>query len=563
MSPGLVLAKLLSKSKSPVPVPEAKSPLDQTPAWAELSRLAAAYRGRHLSELFATDATRAQSHTVEACGLFLDYSKQPVDSAVLEALLALAHQQDVSGWISRMFAGERINHTENRAVLHVALRAAAGETYRVGTQDATADVHRVLDKMAQFANAVRNGVHRSATGERFTDVVNIGIGGSDLGPRMVNEALVDFAGGPRTHYVANVDGAQLESVLRNLEPAQTLFIVTSKTFTTLETMANASAARRWLVRALGENAVMHHFVAVSTNAAEVRRFGIPPDRMFEFWDWVGGRYSVWSAVGLALMISLGPKRFREWLDGAHAMDCHFREAPLASNLPVILALLAAWNHNFLGTATQVVAPYAQKLERFVAWLQQLEMESNGKGVHRGGEVLSVDSTPAIWGDVGTNGQHAFFQMLHQGSEVHPVDFILPVRGGHPWPEQQQMLIANCLAQSAALMRGKTADEVRRELAAQLQGDALEAAVPHRVFPGNRPSNTLLMPKVDPFHLGALMAAYEHRTFVLSILWDINAFDQWGVELGKHLAKDVMAAMAGRATDLDASTVNLLNKSLTY
>ncbi len=538
-------------------------PLNQTPAWYELSRLADTFRGRSLPSLFDADTARAQTLALEACGLYLDYSKQPVDATVLKALLDLARQQDVTGWIARMFAGERINHTEDRAVFHVALRAPRNAAFKSGSQDASADVHRVLDRMASFADGVRKGLLRSATGEMFTDVVNIGIGGSDLGPRMVNEALVDFADGPRTHYVANVDGAQLEAVLKRLEPARTLFIVTSKTFTTLETMANANAARRWLVRALGEHAVGEHFVAVSTNLPEVRKFGILPDRVFEFWDWVGGRYSVWSAVGLALLISLGSKRFGEWLAGAHAMDEHFRQAPLEANMPALMALLAVWNRNFLGGATQVVAAYAQKLESFVAWLQQLEMESNGKSVHRDGSAVTVDSTPALWGDVGTNGQHAFFQMLHQGSEVHPVDFILPVLGSHPWLDQQRMLVANCLAQSAALMRGKTADEVREELQGKLQGEALEAAIPHRVFPGNRPSSTLLMPRVDPFHLGALMALYEHRTFVLSVLWNINAFDQWGVELGKKLAQTVLQAMSGQAADLDPSTAELLNKSLKY
>ena len=534
-----------------------------SPAWSELARIADTVRSRSLLSLFDADPNRAKALVIEACGLYFDFSKQPVDQAVTEALLALANERDVSGWIARMFAGEHINHTENRAVLHTALRAPRSESLVVDGQNVSADVHRVLDRMVAFAESVREGTYRSATGETFTDIVNIGIGGSDLGPRMVNETLIDFTDGPNVHYVANVDGAQLEAVLKTLEPAQTLFIVTSKTFTTLETMANANAAKRWLTVALGDSAVAHHFVAVSTSAQEVRRFGISADCTFEFWDWVGGRYSVWSSVGLALMIALGPERFRAWLNGANAMDRHFREAPLQSNLPVMMALLAVWNRNFLGTSTQVVAAYAQKLERFVAWLQQLEMESNGKSVHRDGSALQTHTTPALWGDVGTNGQHAFFQMLHQGSEVHPVDFILPVLGTHPWPEQQRMLVANCLAQSAALMRGKSADEVRQELQGQFEGEALEAAIPHRVFPGNRPSSTLLMPQIDPYHLGALMALYEHRTFVLSILWDINAFDQWGVELGKKLAQAVMKAMEGQAVELDPSTAELLKKSATY
>jgi glucose-6-phosphate isomerase len=538
-------------------------PLTQTPAWQHLAVVADAFRSRPLTELFEADGDRAVRYSAEACGLYLDYSKQRIDDGVLAALQGLAQQQDLAGRIAAMFAGQRINHTEHRAVLHTALRAPKGTPLVVDGQDVNGDVHRVLDRMAEFAGRVRDGRHRSATGERFTDVVNIGIGGSDLGPRMVNEALTEYCDGPRTHYVANVDGAQLAAVLALLEPASTLFIVTSKTFTTLETMANAGAARGWLVRALGENAVAQHFIAVSTNAAEVQRFGIDSERMFEFWDWVGGRYSVWSAVGLSLMIALGPERFGEWLAGAHAMDCHFRDAPAADNLPVLMALLALWNRNFLQSPTQVVAAYAQQLQHFVPWLQQLEMESNGKCVHRDGSALAVSTTPALWGDVGTNGQHAFFQMLHQGSDVHPVDFILPVVATHPWPEQQRMLIANCLAQSAALMRGKSAAEVRAELSASLSGEVLEQAIPHRVFPGNRPSSTLLIHRLDPYHLGALMALYEHRTFVLSVLWDINAFDQWGVELGKSLAQTVLKAMKGEDVLLDASTSRLLNKSLTY
>ena len=538
-------------------------PLTQTPAWQHLAVLADAFRSQSLTALFEADSDRAARYSAEACGLYLDYSKQRIDADVLAALQGLAQQQDLAGRIAAMFAGERINHTEQRAVLHTALRAPKDTPLVVDGRNVNGDVHRVLDRMAEFAGRVRDGRHRSATGERFTDIVNIGIGGSDLGPRMVNEALTEYCDGPRTHYVANVDGAQLASVLALLEPASTLFIVTSKTFTTLETMANAGAARGWLVRALGEKAVAQHFIAVSTNAAEVQRFGIDTQRMFEFWDWVGGRYSVWSAVGLSLMIALGPERFSEWLAGAHAMDLHFRDAPADANLPVLLALLALWNRNFLRSPTQVVAPYAQQLESFVPWLQQLEMESNGKCVHRDGSPLAVSTTPALWGDVGTNGQHAFFQMLHQGSDVHPVDFILPVVATHPWPEQQQMLIANCLAQSAALMRGKTAGEVRAELSVSLTGEALEQAIPHRVFPGNRPSSTLLIHRLDPYHLGALMALYEHRTFVLSVLWDINAFDQWGVELGKSLAQIVLKAMNGEDVLLDASTRRLLNKSLTY
>ena len=520
----------------------------------------------NISDLFGADAQRPQRFSAEAAGIYLDYSKQQADEQALKLLLALAEQQNLSGWIGRMFAGEAINQTENRAAFHVALRAPRDAAMRIGGRDVSAEVHGVLDRVCAFAEQVRSGNWLGASGCAITDVVNIGIGGSDLGPRMVCRALAGHADGPRVRFVANVDGAQLTAVLHGLEPATTLFIVTSKMFTTLETMANAGAARRWLVAALGESAVGRHFVAVSTSSKEVAKFGIDAANMFEFWDWVGGRYSLWSAVGLSIAVAIGATRFRELLAGAHAMDEHFRSAPLEQNLPVLLGLLAVWNRNCLGARfgarSQVVAPYAQDLEFFVPWLQQLEMESNGKSIDRQGQAVDYATTPALWGDVGTNGQHAFFQMLHQGPAIHPVDFILPLRAAHALEEQQRMLIANCLAQSAALMLGKTPQQVRTELAAKgLQGEALEAALPHRVFSGNRPSNTLLLPQLDPHHLGALLALYEHRTFVQSVIWNINAFDQWGVELGKQLAQSVLAVMAGDASvSLDPSTRTLLARS---
>ncbi len=520
----------------------------------------------NISDLFGADAQRPQRFSAEAAGIYLDYSKQQADEQALKLLLVLAEQQNLSGWIGRMFAGEAINQTENRAAFHVALRAPRDAAMRIGGRDVGPQVHGVLDRVCAFAEQVRSGNWLGASGCAITDVVNIGIGGSDLGPRMVCRALTGHADGPRVHFVANVDGAQLTAVLHGLEPATTLFIVTSKMFTTLETMANAGAARRWLVAALGEGAVGRHFVAVSTSSKEVAKFGIDAANMFEFWDWVGGRYSLWSAVGLSIAVAIGAARFRELLAGAHAMDAHFRSAPLEKNLPVLLGLLAVWNRNCLGARfgarSQVVAPYAQDLEFFVPWLQQLEMESNGKSIDRQGQAVDYATTPALWGDVGTNGQHAFFQMLHQGPAIHPVDFILPLRAAHALEEQQRMLIANCLAQSAALMLGKTPQQVRTELQGKgLEGETLEAALPHRVFSGNRPSNTLLLPQLDPHHLGALLALYEHRTFVQSVIWNINAFDQWGVELGKQLAQSVLAAMAGDAgVSLDPSTRTLLARS---
>ncbi|MDO9454293.1 MAG: glucose-6-phosphate isomerase [Stagnimonas sp.] len=536
------------------------SALPKSRAWRALAAHARELADVHLNDLFAADEGRAPSFSIEAVGLFLDYSKQRLTRETRDLLLGYAQQQELTGWIAKLFAGEAINHTEGRAAYHMALRAPRDAVMKVDGKNVVPQVHEVLDRMTVFAENLRSGKWKGAKRKPITDVVNIGIGGSDLGPRMVAEALQPFADGPRTHFVANVDGAQLQAVLEQCTPATTLFIITSKTFTTQETMANAAAARSWLVAALGEKAIAKHFAAVSTNLAAVQAFGIAPQNIFGFWDWVGGRYSMWSAVGLSLMVALGPERFRELLAGAHAMDSHFQNAPPEANLPVLLALVAFWNTNFLGATDQVIAPYAQRLEKFVAWLQQLEMESNGKRVNRAGEALDYATTPTLWGDVGTNGQHAFFQMLHQGTAAHPVDFVLIAKPDHPHAELNQLLLANCLAQSKAMMRGKTAAEVRTELSAKgLSGAALEAAIPHRVFLGNRPSNTLLMPQLDAWHLGALCALYEHRTFVLSVLWDVNAYDQWGVELGKQLAGTVLKAIQGERVKLDSSTQQLLSR----
>ena len=529
-------------------------PLQQTATWSDVIAQAQRLLERSLNQLFEVDSARASRYTVDACGLRLDFSKQRVDAGVLSALLALAQERDLRGWTQRLFAGEPINHTEQRAAMHMALRAPRGQMMFACGEPVSDAVHAVLDRMEVFSERVRKGQWRGANGDAITDVVNIGIGGSDLGPRMVCAALGGpEVPGPRVHFVANVDATQLADTLACLNPAQTLVVVTSKTFATQETMANARSARRWLVEALGADAVPNHFVAVSTNLEAVAEFGIAAENCFAFWDWVGGRYSVWSAVGLSVMLRLGAAQFRALLAGAYAMDQHFLEAPAAQNLPCLMALLAVWNDAGLACASQVVAPYAQRLCHFVAWLQQLEMESNGKGVLRDG-TPAQRTTPAIWGDVGSNSQHAFFQMLHQGTAVHAVDFILPLRAAHDFPEQQRLLLANGLAQAAALMRGKTSEEVRAELEARgVSGDALIAAIPHRVFPGNRPSNLLLLPQLDPFHLGALMALYEHRTFALSVLWGVNAFDQWGVELGKQLAVQLLRPGAAEDEQIDAST----------
>lgn len=515
-----------------------------------------------LRRLVGDGGQRAQRYRIAAPGLLLDYSKQRVDDAVLRALLALAGRVDLVGGFAALYAGAKVNRTEDRAALHMALRAPPQAAFAADGVPVMAEVHAVLARMAAFARALRAGQWRGATGETITDIVNIGIGGSDLGPRMVCRALAEAIDGPRPHFVANVDPVQLQRVLAGLRPERTLLIVTSKTFSTQETLANAHAARDWLAASVPQVQRHRHLAAVTTHLEAAASFGIPAEQCFGFWDWVGGRYSVWSAVGLSVMVALGPQRFRDFLDGAWAMDAHVRDAAPEDNAAIVLALLAWWNHSVLGAASQVVAPYAQALQDFVPWLQQLEMESNGKGVTRSGGPLPGGSTPVLWGDVGTNAQHAFFQMLHQGPAIHPVDFIVPVEPGVASPSgeaQHRLLMANALAQSAALMRGRDAAEVRAQLSAQgLAGAALEAAVPHRVFPGNRPSNTLLLQRLDPWHLGALMALYEHRSYALSLLWDVHPFDQWGVELGKQLARGVAAALEGTPGEaLDPSTAALV------
>ncbi|WP_206362982.1 glucose-6-phosphate isomerase [Stenotrophobium rhamnosiphilum] len=536
------------------------SKLTQSPAWLALQAKAEELRPQRVVELFARDEDRPARFSRDAVGLHLDFSKQKIDAETVELLLRLVDQQHLVEWRHKLFSGEIVNTTEGRAAGHMALRAPETAVMPINGVNVVPVVHAELDRLNAFAARVRSGQWSGHSGKKITDVVNIGIGGSDLGPHMACVALDSFADGPHAHFVSNVDAAQLTALLEKLDPDTTLFIVTSKTFTTQETMANAHAARRWFLRSAPESAVPKHFVAVSTSRAEVAKFGIHAENTFGFWEWVGGRYSLWSAVGLPILIAIGPERFRQFLNGARAMDEHFRTAPWISNMPVLMAMLGVWNNNFLGCTTQCIAPYSQRLVHITAWLQQLEMESNGKGVDREGHKVDYATTPALWGDVGTNGQHAFFQMLHQGPAIHAVDFILPIQAEHDLADQHQMLIANCFAQSAAMMRGKTADEVREELIGRgLKGDALEAAIPHRVFTGDRPSNTLLLSTVDPYHLGALLALYEHRTFVQSVVWNINPFDQWGVELGKQLAQHVLMAMSGKDTPLDGSTRSLLKR----
>lgn len=538
----------------------------QHPAWQQLQHHAEAHGDTSMTELFAAQPGRFDRFQLEAAGIFLDFSKNRITDETHELLVELARQSDVEGWRDAMFRGDRINTTENRAALHTALRNRSGEPLMVDGEDVMPPVREVLERMGQFSDRVRSGEWRGFTGQTITDIVNIGIGGSDLGPLMAVEALAPFRHQQlQMHFVSNVDGVHIASTLARVDPERTLFIVASKTFTTQETLTNAHTARRWFLEAgAQESDIARHFVAVSTNADEVSRFGIDTDNMFGFWDWVGGRYSLWSAIGLPLMLAIGAERFGHFLDGGYAMDQHFQAAPLAGNLPVTLALLSVWYTNFLGATSHLIAPYDQLLHRLPAYLQQLTMESNGKSVHRDGSAVTVATEPVVWGEPGTNGQHAFFQLLHQGTHLIPVDFILPLESLKPIGRHHELLIANCFAQSEALMCGKSQAAVEAELReAGRSDDEIAALAPHRVFQGNRPSNTLLVHRFDPFTLGALIALYEHKVFVEAVLWDINPFDQWGVELGKQLAKSIAGEMrsAERVSGHDSSTNGLVNRAL--
>ena len=522
------------------------TPIDHTDEWHTLARHHTDLEGRSLRRLFADDPERVDRCTVEAGDLVLDYSKNVIDAETMELLVALAGRAGLEERRDAMFAGEHVNVTEDRAVLHTALRAPADTGLVVDGQDVTGDVHRVLDRMAAFSERVRSAEWTGYTGERLTEIVNVGIGGSDLGPRMAAIALDAFADDDLTvHNIANVDSADVATTLDGLEPARTLVVICSKTFTTLETMTNAREVRRWLVDALGDAAaVARHMVAVSTNAEGVVAFGIDPDNMFEFWDWVGGRYSVDAAIGLSVMLAIGPEQFRAFLDGFHVIDEHFRTAPLDRNLPVLLGLLGIWYGNFAGHATHAVLPYAEELGRFPAYLQQLDMESNGKRTRLDGSTVTVDTGPIVWGEPGTNGQHAFYQLLHQGTRVVPADLIGFLESNHPVGEQQDLLVANLFAQAEALAFGRTAEEVRAS-------GVPDAQVPHRTFPGDRPTNLLLAPRLTPSALGQLIATYEHKVFTQGVIWGINSFDQWGVELGKQLAQAIVPELqSGDAPDLD-------------
>lgn len=514
-----------------------------------------------MRDLFQREPDRFQRYSLRAGSILLDYSKNRINDAVCAALMALAREAGVERMRARMFAGEAINLTEGRAVLHTALRAPREADFQVAGVSVMDDIHAVLNAAEAFAEAVRNATIRGRNGDMFRDVVNIGIGGSDLGPAMATLALAPYHDGPRVHFVSNVDGAHLADTLKGLNPATTLFLVASKTFTTQETMANALSARAWLTETLGEAAVADHFAAISTNRDKVAEFGISPTRMFGFWDWVGGRYSIWSAIGLSLMLAIGARRFRAFLAGAHAMDRHFLEAPLEQNMPVILALLGVWYRNFLDFPAHAVLPYDQRLSRFPAYLQQLDMESNGKQVTISGVSVDYATGPIIWGEPGTNGQHAFYQLIHQGTQVIPCDFLLAANPQENMGEHHAILSANCFAQAEALMRGKTYSEVCDELAEQGKTiDEMDLLAEHKVFPGNRPSNVLLYKRLDPETLGALIALYEHKVFVQGVIWGINSFDQWGVELGKALAQEILPLLRDPARSAeagDASTRGLL------
>ena len=529
-----------------------RKPLTELPAYDRLRAHRGELEGVHMRTLFASDPERFEHFSCALDDLLFDYSKNRLVGHTIELLVELAEQAHLSAAIDAMFAGKHLNLTEGRAVLHVALRNRSEQPAYVDGRDVMPDVRRVLGQMRALTDAIGAGTWLGATGERITDVVNLGIGGSHLGPEMAVRALRPYAREvPRVHFVSNVDGADLVETLRPLRPQQTLFLVASKTFTTLETLTNARSARRWLLDGLalsgqgGAEAVSRHFVAITANVDEAVRFGVAAEHALELWDWVGGRYSLWSAVGTSIACAVGMDAFEELLTGAHDIDEHFRTAPLGQNIPVLMGLIGLWYHTFWGAESYAVLPYDQSLERLPAHLQQLDMESNGKRVRRGGEPLdgplgAYGTGPIVWGAPGTNGQHAFFQLLHQGTRLIPCDFLAPAESERPLGDHHEKLLASCLAQTEALMRGRTREEVDAALTAEgLSRERVEALAPHRVFPGDRPTNTLLFRRLTPRTLGRLVALYEHKVFVQGVLWDINSFDQWGVELGKALTSDLL------------------------
>jgi glucose-6-phosphate isomerase len=548
------------RKRSPAPTSEQSTsmpPLRRRPAWALLEKHYQKLKAVHLRQLFADDRERGESLAIEAAGLYLDYSKNRITDETLRLLLQLAHESGLRERIDAMFRGDKINVSENRAVLHVALRAPRGATIMHDGRNVVPEVHAVLDRMADFANRLRSGAWKGHTGKRIRNVINIGIGGSDLGPVMAYEALKHYSERTMTfRFVSNVDGTDFAEAVRDLDPAETLFIVSSKTFTTLETMTNARTAREWMLAGLkAEAAVAKHFVAVSTNAQEVTQFGIDTANMFGFWDWVGGRYSMDSAIGLSTMVAVGPDNFRAMLGGFHEMDEHFRSAPFEHNLPVLMGLLGVWYNDFFGAQTVAVLPYEQYLKRFPAYLQQLTMESNGKHVTIDGVAVDYETGPIYWGEPGTNGQHSFYQLIHQGTRLIPCDFIAFARPLNPLGRHHDMLLANVFAQAEALAFGKTADQVKVE-------GTPDWLVPHRLFEGNRPSNTLLLDALTPAGLGKLVALYEHIVFTQGTIWQIDSFDQWGVELGKALAQRIIPELESTTEpelEHDSSTNTLIRR----
>ena len=537
--------------------------LSDTNSWKALQAHLPTIADQHMRDLFAADPKRFEKFSMFFKDILFDFSKHRITEETLQLLLNLAREMDVQGWTNKMFNGEAINFTENRAVLHVALRNRSNRPILVNGQNVMPGVNVVLARMRRFSDAVRSGEWKGYSGKSITDVVNIGIGGSDLGPAMVTEALLDYQRpNISVHFVSNIDSTQLFEINRHLNPETTLFIIASKTFTTQETMTNARSAREWFMNvAKDERAIEKHFIAISTNAEEVTKFGINPGQMFEFWDWVGGRYSLWSAIGMSIAIAIGMNRFEELLEGAHEMDEHFRTAPLEKNLPVIMAMLGIWYNNFFGSDTHAIIPYDQYLRRLPAYIRQLDMESNGKRVDREGNPVDYATGQIIWGELGSNGQHAFFQLIHQGERLIPADYIAMIENKHPIGEHQNILLANFFAQTEALMRGKNEHEVTAELKAYgLNERQIKQLLPHKIFPGNKPSNSILLNKLDPKTLGSLIAFYEHKVFVQGIVWNINSFDQWGVELGKQLAKVIQPELSGMepVVSHDSSTNSLIN-----
>ncbi|WP_287876709.1 glucose-6-phosphate isomerase [Aquitalea sp.] len=539
---------------------DSKAGINHSPVWARLHQHQRATRFMQMRELFQADPQRFERFSLQLDGLLLDYSKNRITERTLELLIDLAHEADLPVWMQRMRSGERINVSEKRAVLHTALRLPATATLPLDGEDVVPAVHDVLRRMQAFTDKVRSGQWLGYTGKPIRNVVNLGIGGSDLGPLVVQEAMSAYAHPDlAVHFVSNVDGQHIARTLERLDPATTLFVIASKSFTTPETLLNAAAAKAWFLQAGSQADVARHFVAVSTNAPAVAAFGIDTEHMFGFWDWVGGRYSVWSAIGLPVMLAVGYDNFRQFLDGGHAMDEHFFSAPLQQNMPVLLALIGIWYNTFYQAHTHAIMPYDHGLRRLPAHIQQLDMESNGKRVGRFGEPLDFDTGPVIWGEEGANSQHAFFQLLHQGTRLVPCDFIVPMSGHYGLEQQHRVLVANCFAQAEALMRGKSEAEVMAELP-MLSGEELDMLLPQKLFPGNQPSNTIALDKVTPYTLGMLMALYEHKVFVQGVIWGINSFDQWGVEYGKQLARRILPeldAAADASAAHDSSTLGLI------